>query len=160
MQERLIGRGRLWGTCSLLIFGLLAGGAMPSRVEEPEPAVFSLGDFYFECVRAFKIEFPEGWDKSKAWLLLRATGLEVDGDQDFDRPALQKDVIHIARQLGISLSTKDKNQPVTRKQAAAFLTRFQDYFRLPLRLPPQESRDEAETAAQKSSPPPSENSKN
>jgi hypothetical protein len=160
MQVPIKTRGRLWGAISLLVFGLLAGGGMQAGAEEPDPAVFTLGDFYFECVRAFKIEFPEGWDKSKAWLLLRATGLEVDGKQDFSRPARQKDVIHIARQLGISLSTKDETQPVTRKQVEAFLTRFQDYFRLPLRLPPQESRDEGGPTTTNPSPPSSDNPQN
>jgi hypothetical protein len=117
---------------ALIALLLIVAAAYPA--EESESSPFTLGDFHLECVRAFKIELPEGWDQSKAWLLLRATGLKIDGDDDFTRPARQKDVIHIASQLGIKLSAKDENQPLTRKQTDAFLTRFQDYFRLPLRL--------------------------
>jgi hypothetical protein len=135
---------------TVLLFLAIVSPAI--RAEEPENSPFTLGDFHLECVRAFKIEPPEGWDESKAWMLLRATGLKVDGDDDFTRPARQKDVIHIATQLGIKLSANDESQPLTRKQTEAFLTRFQDYFRLPLRLPAPEDREA-------DNPPPSDDSK-
>lgn len=141
--------GILPALLAVIVLLSVASPAIPAEENVNPP--FTLGDFYLECVRAFKIEPPEGWDQSKAWMLLRATGLEIDGEDDFTRPARQKDVIRIASQLGIKLSAKDEDQPVTRKQTEAFLTRFQDYFRLPLRLASEADEDQDSPPSEDSS---------
>ena len=116
------------------IFMVLLTISIPGTTGSPDPGeTITLGDFYFECSRAFKIQLPEGWDRSKAWLLLRATGLQVDGEQDFNQPLRHRQVIQIGDQMGIRFSSSDPDQLFSRKQVEAFLTRFQEYFRLPLR---------------------------
>ena len=121
---------------ALFCLPVLCAGATGESTEPP----ISLGGFYYECARAFGIELPEGWEKSKSWMLLRAAGLEVDDKADLEQPLRQKDVIAIATQLGIRLSTSKPEEPFRRKQVEAFLTRFQEHFRLPLRrVKPDES---------------------
>ena len=123
---------KLLAILCLLIFLPMVSNPETASSQNPGETI-TLGDFYLACSGAFKIKPPEGWDRTKAWLLLRATGLQVDGEQDFSQPLRHRHVIQIGDQLGIRFSSADPEELFSRKQVEAFLTRFQEYFRLPLR---------------------------
>ena len=125
----------LLGAALSLGLALVIGSGSAQTKEGETDDSFTLSGFYFECSRAFGMKLPEGWEKSKSWMLVRATGLKVDGSVDLSQPLRQKHVIHIASQLGIRLSSETPEKLFNQKQVDAFLTRFQEFFRLPLKLP-------------------------
>ena len=100
---------------------------------KPSFEPITLGEFYYECARAFGIQLPEGWEVSDSWRLLRATGLSVRKDADFSQPLRQRHVIEIGSQLGIRFQSDNSDQLFSRKQVESFLIKFRNDFRLPLR---------------------------
>lgn len=125
----------LLGAALSLGVAVVIGSVSAQTKEGKADDSITLSGFYFECSRAFGMKVPEGWEESKSWMLVRATGLKVDGTVDLSQPLRQKHVIQIASQLGIQLSSATPEKLFSQKQVEAFLTRFHEYFRLPLKLP-------------------------
>ena len=119
-----------WLVTSLFFFTV----NLEATVEvKPSFEPITLGEFYYECARAFGIQLPEGWEVSDSWRLLRATGLSVRKDADFSQSLRQRHVIEIGSQLGIQFKNDNSDQLFSRKQVESFLIKFRNNFRLPLK---------------------------